>query len=164
MDRYYYLVSQLPFLSLDKRPTLSSRDFLEEARKWLSSKDFNCLVEASLDVFNENASMPLSLVSYKAFERSLRQSLAYLRKVDVIQPDFQQVEKIKNILEAANPLEKEKKLIFMRWEYIEELELGHFFDIDFLILYYIKLQLLERLFSFDKEKGQKIFDTLCEVA
>lgn len=137
---------------------------MQEARKWLTSADLNCLERASLDVFDEDEDIAQVLAAYRGFERSLRQSLAQLRGAKALQAEPLQLAKVKALLSEGNPLEKEKKLLLARWQYIEELEVGHFFDIEFIILYYLKLQLLEQLFSFDKEKGQKIFDGLCEVA
>ena len=57
-----------------------------------------------------------------------------------------------------NPLEIERRLLHLRWNFLEEQEIGHFFDLHFLIIYYLKLQLLQRLFSFDKQKGKVRFE------
>jgi len=62
---------------------------------------------------------------------------------------------IQIIQEGKNPLEIEKRLMRAQWDFLEEQEIGHFFDLDFLIIYYLKLQILERMFSFNKEKGQQ---------
>jgi len=164
MDKYYYFVSQLPFLCFHQKPLLDSQGFLQEARKWLSQKDFTSLELAAPDVFSQSRYMPQVLISYRVFEKSLREALAFLRGATELRPEPQQLEKTKAILAGGDPLEKERKLLFARWQYIEELQAGHFFDISFIVLYYLKLQLLEQLFSFDKEKGQKVFDALCEVA
>ena len=51
----------------------------------------------------------------------------------------------------------------LRWEFIEQEEAGHYFDLDFLILYFLKLQILERLVSFDKKKGQDRFESLTKI-
>ena len=62
------------------------------------------------------------------------------------------------LLKEGNPLEIEKKLLLHRWELIEEKEKTHYFDLGFLILYYIKLQILRRLSLFDKEEGRQVFE------
>ena len=51
----------------------------------------------------------------------------------------------------------------MRWQFIENLEGGHIFDLEALILYFLKLQIQKRLFTFNKEKGEAIFDELSAI-
>ncbi len=61
---------------------------------------------------------------------------------------------------AASPLEGEEILDRARWRYLEELETGHFFDVARLIVYYLKLQLLERRSLFERERGEQRFGEL----
>ena len=68
-----------------------------------------------------------------------------------------------DIVRKGNPLEIEKKLLHLRWMVVDSMELMHHFDFEYLILYFIRLQILGRLCSFDKEKGLDTFDRLCEV-
>jgi hypothetical protein len=58
---------------------------------------------------------------------------------------------------AATPLEAEIMLDRARWEYLENLEAGHYFDLGKLIIYYLQLQLLQRRSRLIKEKGQAAF-------
>ena len=51
----------------------------------------------------------------------------------------------------------------MRWDYLADKELSFLFDINSLILYFLKLQILERIDSFDKDKGERFFYNICEV-
>ena len=51
----------------------------------------------------------------------------------------------------------------IRWNFLDSLESGNFFDLNFLVIYFLKIQILERLQSFDKEKGKKVFEAMCEV-
>ena len=53
--------------------------------------------------------------------------------------------------------EVEKKLLEWRWNFIEELSTYHYFDLEFLVLYLLKLQILEKLSLFDKERGLEKF-------
>ena len=68
------------------------------------------------------------------------------------------------MLKEGNPLDVEKKLLQLRWHFIDELEFGHYSDVDFFILYYLKLQILQRLWQFDKERGKEKFLTYTEMA
>ena len=67
-------------------------------------------------------------------------------------------------IDKGTPLDIERKLLFSRWAWIENKEEGHYFDLDFLLMYFIKLQILERLFTFDAQKGKERFMLLCESA
>jgi hypothetical protein len=44
----------------------------------------------------------------------------------------------------ASPLDAEKALDETRWKALDELATGHYFDLDFLISYALKLRILER--------------------
>jgi len=65
---------------------------------------------------------------------------------------------------ASDPLEAEKILDQMKWDYVEELGQGHFFDIEFLICYGIKLSLIERYREIESGRGQEIFQAYKEEA
>ncbi len=68
-----------------------------------------------------------------------------------------------DVFEEPTPLLMERKLEKKRWDFIEEKEFGRYFDINTLILYFLKLQILERLSLFEKEKGKARFERLSEV-
>ncbi len=162
MDKYYYLVSQLPHLTFLQEPPIKREYFLEEARKWVSLGEFLILSKVDINDFYLDKRDPELLREHKMFEFSLRNQLALFRKS---KKEGQAVKLSKELsfLGEANPLEAEIELLRMRWESIEEKEKEHYFDLEFLILYFLKIQILERLATFNKEKGQKVFEKLCEV-
>jgi hypothetical protein len=41
---------------------------------------------------------------------------------------------------------------------LDELESGHYFDIDKILVYALRLQILERKALFDEQKGREMFD------
>jgi len=156
-------VAQLPFLQFDKKPAIARIQFLQEAKKWLNDTDFRNLVRASMDSFTPQAEDTEILKAYKNFEKSLREEIVLTRKASKEGVEFKTFGIIKPSLLEGNPLEVEKKLLKLRWDFIEAQEKEHFFDLGLVILYFLKLQILERLFTFDKEKGLEAFDSLCEV-
>lgn len=159
MDRYYYFVSQLPLLIFGEKPYVGSGNFLAEAQKWLSGKDLSMMLKVSINDFYTKGDDNKALKKYKDFERNLREEIASFRSKENQEIGFSNLN-----LREGTPLETEQRLLLLRWKFIEGLEEGHFFDLDILILYFLKLQVLERLLSFDKEKGMARFDKLCEVA
>jgi hypothetical protein len=50
----------------------------------------------------------------------------------------------------------------IRWSFVEEMSVSHFFDLEALIAYYFKLQLALRQEKFQKAAGQEAFDKVYE--
>ncbi|MCP4653071.1 MAG: DUF2764 family protein [Candidatus Omnitrophica bacterium] len=149
MSSYYYLIAQMPQLNFGQQPRVTSVFFLQEAKKWLSEKEYAILSGVSLNNFVVNEQERGVLLEYKTFEYNLRKEIVSLRK---------QKETTKE-----NPLETEKKLLLRRWQFLENISAMHNFDTEFIIAYFLKIQVLERLFTFNKEKGLMVFDALCEI-
>lgn len=164
MDRYYYLAAQLPLLSFGADLQIDSGSFLRETEKWLSPSDYSILSGLSLDDFSRTGEDPPILKEYKLFESKLRHELAFWRKSRQEKGDFKPETFPISIVREASPLETEKKLLFLRWDFIEDKEGGHYFDLAFLIMYLLKIKILERLFTFNKEKGAKKFQEVCKVS
>jgi len=61
-----------------------------------------------------------------------------------------------------SPIEAELSIDRLKWEKIEELEKGHYFDIDSLITYALKLQILERWERINSGGGMEILQRLVE--
>ena len=57
----------------------------------------------------------------------------------------------------------EEALERIRWDFLEGKTAENMFDINWLVLYFLKLQIAERLTTFDKDKGESFFYELCEV-
>ncbi len=163
MDKYYYFVSQLPVLKFNERPSIGKDYFLDEAKKWLSPKDLEIIVDLNINDFIFKKDDLTVLREYKYFERVLREELVLFRKNSYSNIDSKVLTVVSLSVLEGNPLDVERKLLLLRWTFIEEKEQGHYFDLESLCLYFLKLQILERLFIFDKEKGTLVFDKLCEV-
>ncbi|MFH1202003.1 MAG: DUF2764 family protein [Candidatus Omnitrophota bacterium] len=164
MDRYYYLASSLPLLQFGKRPHIDREYFLNQAQKWVGARDFAILCQADINEFSDKKKSTGLLREYDNFERLLREELKFIRARRGQDIDYTSLRQVSASVLEGTPLEVERKLLFLRWQFIEEKELGHYFDLEFLGLYFLKLQILERLFSFDKQKGEAAFDRLTEVS
>ena len=163
MDKYYYLIAQLPLLYFDKDSYRDIDAFLEESRKWMTQSDFNCLKVIDINHTRIRKSDHPVQKQYKRFENNLRSELVEFRQAQKEGHGFKSSLFPETITKENNPLEAEKVLMRIRWEYIEELKTGHHFDYGFLVLYYLELQILERLEAFDKEKGMQKFKQYTEV-
>ncbi|MDD3806653.1 MAG: DUF2764 family protein [Candidatus Marinimicrobia bacterium] len=160
MDKYYYLASQIPFLKpdMDSPPTL--KWFLDEARKWMSPADYLKVASVSIRHYQKVPYKTWAAVNYAEFEKSLRQEIAEYRKAQKEGYEYRLKGFPQSLVKEGNPLDIERKLILERWAYLEELEFGHYSDVDFLVITALKIQLLDRLKTFDKEKGMKIFEEI----
>ncbi len=162
MDKYYYFLSELPFLKFGQRPQIKKKEFIEEASKWLSEKDLCSLCDTSSNNFYIRNNKIAAIREYQRFEKQLREELVLYRKG--AQKDKNKKTQILNSSSIeGNPLEVEKKLLLSRWKFIEEREAGNNFNFTMVSLYFLKLQILERLSTFNKAKGKITFKALCKV-
>ena len=152
MDKYFYVVSQLPMLFWDREPSTSSEAFLAEAEKWLSPSDFAILRDAGIKETRAAQNLPPLLGEYRNFERTFRTELAQWRKAHYEGQDYKPQTFPVAMIKDVNPLEAERAILKRRWDLVDDLELGHHFDLEFLIAFYLKLQILEKLSAFDKDK------------
>ncbi len=163
MDKYYYVVAQLPLLYLDKEPAITSAYFLEEAEKWLSSTDFAILSNARYDSTDIGISAPKLLKNYVEQEYKFRTDLAAWRKAQKEGVDYKPESFNVSLIKDGNPLQVEKALLQRRWDMISAVEADFHFDLEFLILYFFKLQILEKLSLYNKEKGLEVFQKISKV-
>ncbi len=74
--------------------------------------------------------------------------------------EFPTVEKLLQINEASNVVEREKLLDILRWNYIDELNTFNYFSIEVILGYLIKLGIVERWMKLDKKTGEQMFKQL----
>jgi len=163
MSNYYYLVASLPHLEFKDKPPIEKKVFISECVKWLSPKDINIILAA--DAARERPEWPENeaLAGWKAFDAELRMMLQEERKSRKTGGNYKASQELQVALEEATPLLMEMKYEEIRWNFLKEEMKQHFFDINWLIIYFLKLQILSRLGSFNKDKGEKFFYNLCEV-
>lgn len=163
MDKYYYLIAELPTLFFGKEPGISVEKFLEEAQNWMDAKDYQVLSQVDMNDFDAKKKVNLVYDGYKFFENKIRADIALWREAQKRDQEYKPSNFPVSMIKEGNPLEIEIRFMEMRWQFIDELEREHHFDLGFLILYYLKLQILRRYFIFNKEQGFKKFQKLCEV-
>ena len=163
INEYYYLVASLPYLEFAKALPIARDEFLSQSSKWLSPSDFLMLSNIDINDFKIRTGDPGLLKEWKLFDLTLREGLAEVRRVKKSSLHTKIPDSVKNIFEESNPLLMERQIQKTRWDFLEEKEFGYHFDINVLIVYHLKLQVLERLTAFNKEKGETMFSRLCEV-
>ncbi len=173
MSQYYFLVASLPFLSYDGDHAAAPEEFLASAREHLTPRDYAIVSSARIDAPVELEPGPAVVVSWQRFERGLRNELvkvragklgadaaAYIRTDEAGRDDTDRTGLADIAREAfgeESPLSGENVLGRARWEFLNELEVGHFFDLDLLVIYYLKLQIVARRRRFNRDDGERIF-------
>jgi len=163
MDKYYYFIAQLPTLFFGKETGITTDSFLEEAQKWVSPRDYAVLSGTDVNDFSIARRIHPVLLQFKQFESRVRDDIARWRKARLQNQDYKPASFPVATIKEGNPLDIEIKLMALRWQFLDELERDHHFDLGYLIIYYLKLQILHRYFTFDKEQGLKKFQKLYEV-
>ena len=162
-NKYYYLVASLPSLKFSNEVPITVRRFLDECKKWLSPGDLKALLAANIRCAPGECDSTSLLAEWKDFEGKLRDDLARAREARKKKEEYRGFDNIKSIMNQESPLLMEKKLEKYRWDFLEEMKHEYFFDLSWLIIYYLQLQIIERLASFNKDEGERYFYELCEV-
>ena len=174
MSRYYYLISSLSMLEFGSGPFISYDDFLRKCSEQLNMSDMEALRRAGLGPFENTEDGVLILRKWKIFDTHLRNEIArnraikhgknpdiYIRGDNYIDPFVSGFAHF--AVNQNSPKEAESYLDKIRWEKIEELGKGHYFDIEYLITYALKLLILERWNNINKEGGMQELKTLIAV-
>jgi hypothetical protein len=74
--------------------------------------------------------------------------------------EYDFVDRLLDGFENKNLLEREKDIDLVKWEELNELTLFHYFSVEKVLTYIIKLGILERWDKLDKEAGQEMFNRL----
>ena len=169
-EQYYYVITSLPYLSLSEELPIRKKDFLANCEKYLKKTDLDILESVSLFDVEENE-IPLDVIRrFFRWERGVRNALVRLRAESLgLEPDefirdeivdHFQVLLAEKAFNADSPLMAEEILNKARWRYLDELEFEHYFDIERLVIFFIKVQILERTSSFDAVEGREIMNAV----
>lgn len=170
MSQYYYLAASLPMLQPEGEPPMGTDEFLERCERLLSARDYEEVRRAKL---NAPAATPSHIGLFSAFqdaEFGVRNELVKLRarKLEVEVDRYLREEKLnplwaaaaREVMEQENPLRREIELSRVLWRVLDHLSVGHYFDIDFLAAYHLKLQILERIARFEEEAGLEKLESI----
>jgi hypothetical protein len=172
LAQYYYLVASLPMLFFDseRAPTLDA--FLQLCAEHLSPGDFRLVEAASIAVLERRRPSCGVLERWRTWETALRNELVRLRaKARGVDPERHlresgDVVAVTGIARGAFaqelPLAAELSLDRARWEFLDELEEGHHFDVEKVVIYHLRLQILHRRAFFQVETGTEAFGAVYE--
>jgi hypothetical protein len=142
------------------------RRLLDVSMELIPGKEMG-LVDAALSGYPyRHAGEDNALAGLAEFETLLRNELVRLRAVRrKIDPsahiradggfDSEAHIAAMNAVRNPSPLESEKILDAARWDRLDSLAAGHFFDVDALIVYTLKLSILEKWDRIDRTQRQR---------
>lgn len=172
---YFYLLSSLPLLRRNENPPLSYDDFMRQCREQLPAADLHQVELAGLlppaDLTPVRAPVLRDWYAWETFVRNVlaagrarRKRLdpaPFLRHTDYFQPSDQK--RIEEIFALSGAEEREGGLLQLRWERLDALESGHYFDLGVLLVYALRLQLLQRQAGQDSVAGRERCQSLLEA-
>ena len=131
----------------------------EEAIKFLSTRNAHLIQSIQAHTIHEEqfrTSRQPVLAEFASFSYSLKNQIRQLRIARKENSDTGRLEQSLS-LTPGNPLEEELQLLEQQWEKLEMLSAGHHADFGALLIYKIKLLILERYWSFDSRIGFDVF-------
>lgn len=171
---YYYFVASLPMISFESEPPFSSEDFLNDCKRLLVEDDY-ALAEDLLTrnthpvnthnrTFNQWATFIRDFKNEEVWfraEAAGKDPSDYLKGERIPNDKFtevlQQAQKAENLLEAQKILDR------FRWNFLDELEAGRTFSFSMILIYGLKLKILERYAMIESPKGEVLFKELKEI-
>lgn len=166
---HIYLISSLPMLHFGMKAPISFERFTELCRQLLSGEDSRVIEDCKKEGILEVRLLHPALDKWRTFETALRNELVRIRasrkkieptrylRQDGFTPTYISHTAL-NAVRNPSVLESERILDLERWHFLDELENGHYFDTDFLIVYALKLLMLEKwdkIRSADRQKELK---------
>lgn len=140
-------------LSFGVSAPLPFAQFLERCAEFISEGDLNALRRVSVE--EPSGVLNPVITKWLKFNIALKNELVKVRSTrkkvsaeNYLRPDGNAEPSFTHLALAAHrnscPLEGEKILDMARWNFLEELSFGHYFDLDLIIIYAYKLMILER--------------------
>ena len=175
MDRsYYYLCASMPMLNFGTKPPMSNEEFIASSDGQLTDSDLEALKKSVLNPQSGIGRSQTVLKKWNDFEISLRNEIVISRakkmrkdSADYIRGDYVPEPGLAVLITEAfaegTPLELAKRMDLARWDKLEEIGGQHYFNLSFLIVYYLKLQLVNKWHNIITEKGEEILEELLGV-
>lgn len=169
---YYYFGASLPVLTFSGKLPFSVADFLDDAARLLTPGDARLLsgllggehISTADPILKKVFEYERSLSNHIAVHRALkhnREPQSVTRGAYVANPELQKL--VKKAANAADPLEGEKILSRARWKYYDDLMVGEFYTAASIMLYGLKLKIVERYHNIASPKGREKYEELKKV-
>jgi len=166
LKNHYYTLAALETIRLGEKIPVSEEYFLQFAEDTIDAKSYQILLKSR---WGQTEPTGFSFADrILSWEKDLRLELAKARIMKLPfenPPNLQGSDGSYNILETVravmaldSPLDAERYLDQLRWSFLEEMSARHYFDLEALVVYYLKLQLALRQEKFQEKPGRDSFE------
>lgn len=107
---------------------------------------------------NHDLEVDNELIGNDEITEKLRKSNA--RDFGLLKDEIPYLDQILKITEESDILERERKLDKIKWTYLDEKSFFHYFDIEKIFTYLLKIEIIERWIKLDKSTGEQMFNEL----
>ena len=187
MDNYAYIIASLPVLNQEDHPEhFVAEEILAEIREQLSARD-NSVLDLLLEGYDPDkldaefyrralAHGNRFIREWFRFDLDLRnatvaflndslgrpegQDLVFLTEREA--EEFPEEEAVQQVLNRADLLQRERGLDDLRWQKVDELTAMDVFDLELILGFVAKLQIIDRWLKLDPESGRELFRKLVE--
>jgi hypothetical protein len=166
---YYYFVAGLPAIHWNGKCPMSVEDFLSAAQRLLCADESMLLQQLLTGQSDDAKTDNAAAIAWIRFNRNFRNEIASFRAQRMHKDPQKETRGIKEseprlreIIQEASKipdlLEAEKLIDQTAWQFLDDLEGGHHFDLEYLICYGLKLKMLECYQEYHSPKGNNVFD------
>lgn len=153
---YVYLVSSLPALQFGQKAPLTFDELLARCKEMIPDEDVDLVRTVRSSGYTCAGITNTTLKKWIGFETMLRNELVKIRaarrkadpalylREDGCPESVYTAHVAINAYRKPALIDAVKTLDLDRWQYLDSLELGHYFDVDILITYACKLRILEK--------------------
>lgn len=166
MTSHVYLVASLPTLMPDLAPGLSVDEFLALCQRHISPREVEQLAGARIEDHETYPTTPV-YAGWRAFDADLREQLLILR-ANLLGWDAAEstrrdqpvlvTDPVRAAFQASDPRIAERALFQLRWKYLDDLDRAYFMRLENLVVYALKLQLIEQRMAATREHGAQVLD------
>ena len=184
MNNYEYIIASLPEITTDwkfsdKRP----EDYIEEIESLCSAKDLKTIAFLKEGLSDGNLTKDFYLAAASHHDKFIREYFLFDMNVrngkvrflnsalgrsagkdvmDLPGGEFEESARLESILADKDILSRERGIDDLMWDKINELTVFNYFDIDAILGFIAKLQIVARWFKLDEEAGREMFRKLVD--
>jgi len=171
MSAYYtYLVSSLPALSFSNKMPFSLEEFFTKCKDLIPEteiqilrsicyQDTYCLPEVAEGTLKKWISFEVTLINELVRARAARKKIDPLKFLRFPENPEAYISHVAlAAYRSTSILEAEKILDLARWNFLDSLNFSHYFDFDHLLIYVLKLKILERWEKIQKADKETLFN------
>jgi hypothetical protein len=165
LKNHYYTLAALKTIRLGEKIPITEEYFLQFAEDTIDAKSYQILLKSRWGLTEPTGfSFADRILSW---EKELRLELAKARilklpfdtppNLQASDGSYSLLEQVRAVMALDSPLDAERYLDQLRWSFLEETGARHYFDLEALVVYYLKLQLALRQEKFQVELGRDSF-------